>query len=163
MLNRKNEQGFIIILIPIIIIVVLVILFSSGNKDTDKTNDNSSSSAMESKKSNETMSQSDAELYCQDISLLGKYIDTSKVSVIDASNYNVQYQDDGATYDKDGYPIKDLQWTGKDKRADKDVRFNCWISGPKDKATLHWLSLSGMDLYGTANFESYDKDGKLIK
>ena len=109
------------------------------------------------------MSQSNTESYCQDLGLLGKYIDTSKVSAGNASNYNVQYQDDGTTYDKNGYLIKNLQWTVKDKSANKDINFSCWINGPKNKATSHWLSLSGMDVYGTADFESYDKDGKSIK
>lgn len=152
MSTRNNEQGFIVILIPIIIIVVLIIIFSSGGSNDDKQ-------ATDSNK-RETISQSDAESYCQDSALLGKYVDLGKVSIVSISNYNVHYQDDGATYDKDGYPIKTLQWTGKDKDADKDVRFSCWVSGPKDKTVLHWLSVDGEDLYGSGDFESYDKDGK---
>lgn len=153
--KRNNEQGFIVILIPIIIIVVLIIIFTSGGGNDDKQ-------ATDPNKK-ETISQSDAESYCQDSALLGKYVDLDKISVVSISNYNVQYQEDDATFDKDGYPIKSLQWTGKDKDVDKDVRFSCWVSGPKDSTTLHWLSVDGKDLYGSANFESYDKDSKKIE
>lgn len=153
--TRNNEQGFIVILIPIIIIVVLIIIFTSGGGNDDKQ-------AIDSNKK-ETISQSDAESYCQDSALLGKYVDLDKISIVSISNYNVQYQDDGATFDKDGYPIKSLLWTGKDKDTDKDLRFSCWVSGPKDNTTLHWLSVDGKDLYGSADFESYDQDGKKVE
>lgn len=152
--RRNNEQGFIIFLIPIIIVIILVIIFSSGG-------DENTENATESNKK-ETISQSDAESYCQDAALLGKYIDLDETSIISISNYNVQYQDDGATFDKDGYPIKTLQWTGKDNVVDKDIRFSCWVSGPKDETTLHWLSVDGVDLQGTADFDSYDTDGKKL-
>jgi|GEM_PF-2341369 len=155
MRNRKNsERGFIIILIPVIIIVVLVIIFSSGGSDDTKHTTQSDNK--------DTISQSDAESYCQDAALLGKYVDLDIVSIISTSNYNVQYQDDEATFDKDGYPIKDLQWNGKNNDTDKDMHFSCWVSGPKDKTTLHWLSLDNKDLQGSSNFESYDKDGSKL-
>lgn len=153
--KRNDEQGFIIFLIPILIVIVLIIIFASGGGNDEKQ-------ATESNRK-ETISLSDAESYCQNAALLGKYVDLDKTSVVSISNYNVQYQDDGATFDKDGYPIKTLQWTGKDKDTDKDIRFSCWVSGPKDNTTLHWLSVDGNDLYGTGNFESYDKDGKKVE
>lgn len=153
--KRNNEQGFIIFLIPIIIVIVLIIIFSGGG-------DGDTKQATESNKK-ETISQSDAESYCQDAALLGKYIDLDKTTVVSISNYKVQYQDDGATFDEDGYPIKTLQWTGKDNDANKDIRFSCWVSGPKDNTTLHWLSVDGRDLQGSADFESYDKDGARLE
>lgn len=152
--KRNNEQGFIIFLIPIIIVIVLIVIFSSGGGDDTKN-------ATESGK-RETISQGDAESYCQDAALLEKYVDLDKVSIVSISNYNVQYQDDESTFDKDGYPIKDLQWTGRNNDTDKDMRFSCWVSGTKDKTTLHWLSVDGMDLQGSADFESYDKDGQKL-
>lgn len=156
MKNKCNkEQGFIIFLIPIIIVIILIIIFSGGGDDN-------TNQATESKKK-ETIGQSDAESYCQDAALLGKYIDLDKTSVISISNYNVQYQDDGSTFDKDGYPIKTLQWTGRDNDTSKDIRFSCWVSGPKDNITLHWLSVDGRDLQGSADFETYGKDGKKIE
>lgn len=153
--TRNNEQGFIVILIPIIIIVILIIIFTSGGGSDDKQ-------AADSNKK-ETISQSDAESYCQDSALLGKYVDLDKISIVSISNYDVQYQDDGATFDKDGYPIKSLLWTGKDKDTDKDIRFSCWVSGPKDNTTLHWLSVDDKDLYGSTDFESYDQEGKKVE
>lgn len=150
--KRNNERGLIIFLIPIIIVIVLIIIFSSGGSDDKKQ-------ATESNKK-ETISQSDAESYCQNAALLGKYVDLDKISIVSISNYNVQYQDDGATYDKDGYPIKDLQWTGKNNDTDSDMRFSCWVSGPKDNTKLHWFSVDGKDLQGSGDFVSYDKDGK---
>ena len=153
--QHNNQQGFIIFLIPVIIVIVLIIIFSGdGNDDTNQ--------ATESNKK-ETISQSDAESYCQDVTLLGKHIDLDTTSVVSISNYNVQYQDDGATFDKDGYPIKTLQLTGKDNDATKDIRFTRWVSGPKDNTTLHWLSVDGRDLQGSADFESYDKDSEKLE
>lgn len=151
--SRNSEQGFIIILIPIIIIVILVIIFSSGNNDTKQAAESDNK---------DTISQSDAESYCQDVALLEKYVDLDKISIISVSNYNVQYQDDESTFDKDGYSIKDLQWTGKNNDTNKDVRFSCWVSGPKDSTTLHLLSVDGQNLEGSPNFESYDKDGNKL-
>jgi hypothetical protein len=151
---RNSEQGFIIFSIPIVIIIVLVIIFSSGGDDSTKQ-------ATESN-IKETISQSNAESYCQDTALLGKYIDLDTTSIVSTSNYNVQYQDDGATFNKDGYPIKNLQWTGKNNNTDKDMRFSCWVSGPVAQTTLHWLSVNNEDLQGSSDFESYDKDGNKL-
>lgn len=152
--KRNNEQGFIIFLIPIIIVIILIIIFSGGSEDANQANESNKK---------ETISQSDAEAYCQDAALLGKYIELDKTSIVSVSNYNAQYQDDGATFDKDGYPIKNLQWTSKNNDTDKDMRFSCWVSGPKDKTTLHWLSVDNEDLQGSGEFESYDNEGKKIE
>lgn len=149
---NKHQEGFVIFLIPIIIIVVLIIIFTSGGG-------NNTDQATKSDKK-ETIAQSDAESYCKDSALLGKYLNLDKISIISISDYNVQYQDDGATFNKDGYPIKNLQWTGKNKDTDEGIRFSCWVSGPKDKTTLHWLTANSEDLYGSADFEFYNKEGK---
>lgn len=150
--GNKHQEGFVVFLIPIIIIVVLIIIFTSngGNKTDQATK--------QDKK--ETITQSDAESYCQDSALLGKYLNLDKISIVSISNYNVRYQDDDTTFDKDGYPIKNLQWTGKNKATDEDIRFSCWVSGPKDETALHWLTANSEDLYGSADFEFYDKEGK---
>lgn len=150
--GNKHQEGFIIFLIPIIIIVVLIIIFTSGGG-------NNTDQATNSDKK-ETIAQSDVESYCQDSALLGKYLNLDKVSIVSISDYNVQYQDDGATYDKGGYPIKNLQWTGKNKDTNESMRFSCWVSGPKDGIVLHWLTADSKDLYGSADFEFYDKEGK---
>lgn len=150
--RNKHQEGFVIFLIPIIIIVVLIIIFTSGGGN------NKDQATKPHKK--ETITQSDAESYCQDSALLGKYLDLDKISIVSISGYNVQYQDDGATFNKDGYPIKNLQWTGKNKDTNEDIRFSCWVSGPKDETALHWLTANSEDLYGSADFEFYDKEGK---
>ena len=153
MRKRNDQQGFILILIPIIIIIILIMVFSSGKKDSNTINH---------KEQKQTINQSNAESYCQDTKLLEKYLNLNEVSVISVSNYNVQYQDDGSTFDKNGYPIKNLQWTGKDKNTDQDIRFSCWVSGSTNSTTLHWLTLDGKNLYGSANFESFNEDGKKV-
>ena len=108
-----------------------------------------------------TVSEDAAEHYCQDAGLLNKYIDSSKISTIYASNYNKKYTD-SFSYDKSGNPIWFIQWNGKNKSSNEAARFSCWISGSSDdNITLHWLSLDGVDLYGQAGFEQYDENGKL--
>ena len=106
-----------------------------------------------------TVSEDAAEYFCQDAGLLNKYVDSSKVSTIYASNYGKKYTD-SFSYDKNGNPIWFMQWNGKNKSTGEAARFSCWISGSSDTdITLHWLSLDGVDLYGQAGFEQYKEDG----
>lgn len=108
-----------------------------------------------------TVSENAAEHFCQDAGLLNKYVDSSKISTIYASNYGKKYTD-SFSYDKEGNPIWFIQWNGKNKSSGEATRFSCWISGDSDdNITLHWLSLDGVDLYGQAGFEQYKENGDL--
>lgn len=134
---------------------------------TKESSDNDTgSTATETPKSRHKVSQDAAEQFCQDANLLNKYVDSSKISTIYITNYNVRYTDSGS-YDKNGNPIWFFQWNGKNKSTDEAARFSCWISGSGDSSsdiTLHWLSLSGLDLYGSAGgFDSYREDGTKIE
>jgi cytoskeletal protein RodZ len=108
-----------------------------------------------------TVSEDAAEHYCQDAGLLNKYVDSSKISTIYATNYNKKYTD-SFVFDKNGNPIWFFQWNGKNKATNEPAGFSCWISGSSDSdITLHWLSLDGTDLYGQAGFEQYKEDGQI--
>lgn len=134
-------------------------LYYTYTKDSSSSDSESTSTKSEPEKSRYTVSEGAAEHYCQDAGLLNKYVDSSKISTIYISNYNKKYTD-SFSYDKNGNPIWYFQWNGKDKDSGEAVRFSCWISGTSDSdITLHWLSLSGQDLYGSSTFDSYKEDG----
>ncbi len=156
--GKEKKRGLIALsLIAFVIVVLIGAVSIGGNEKAETIQPKDKQSAIKL----ESASENDAERYCQDAALLGKYIDLNKVDIIDLGKYNVQYSDAGS-YDKQGRPIKILEWTGKTKENDETIRFSCWISGKKDNIQLHRLSMNGTDLYGSASsFESYDKDGKL--
>lgn len=135
------------------------------NSDTNVETETSESDAEQAATNTaklETVNEDEAEQFCQDAGLLKQYIDLDDYSIISIMNYNLKYLD-SYSYDKDGYAIKYLQWNGKNKDTHSDVKFSCWISGPKDSVTLHWMSIDGVDRFGSAGFESYDENGKLMQ
>lgn len=104
-----------------------------------------------------SLSESDAEKFCQDDNLtpiLTGNSEYSDVSMIDVWNYNKNYVDTG-DYDKNGYPIMILTWNGK--RDDSTIGFNCDVSGTKDNPELHYLSMGSETMRGNPDYKTYDK------
>lgn len=81
----------------------------------------------------------------------------SDVNMIDVWNYNKNYMDTG-DYDKNGYPIMILTWNGK--RGDSTLSFNCYVSGTKDNAELHYLSMGNEVMRGSSDYQTYSKNGE---
>lgn len=108
------------------------------------------------------ISQEAIEDYCQDAGLLQKYISLDDYAVIRITNYNV-YFDDMGTYDKDGRGIYLLEWNGTRKVDGEQVRFACWVgASSSDDIELYYLSLNGSALFGSIDFDQYDKAGDKI-
>lgn len=122
MTTVEKTIGIIGVILVVAVVVWAASALFSGNDDT-------------------TISQNDAERYCQDVSLLGKHIG-SDVSIVTIDGYNPHYTDTGEKAD-DGTPIMSLQWDGRDKEADTIVAFGCDVSGTKDGITLHSLRVNG--------------------
>ena len=162
-----------------VIALVIGIIFSDDSGDStsyqptdystvDDTSNNSEPTQeaidkpeQESTKVRYSVSENAAEHFCQDAGLLNGYVDSSKISIIYASNYNKRYTD-SFSYDKNGNSIKFIQWNGKSKSSGEAVGFTCWVSGSSDSdITLHRLVIDGNIVYGEV-FESYREDGSPI-
>ncbi len=118
----------------------------------------------ETVKTHYKVSESKAENFCKDKAIYSDKIDVSNLTVSDYSSsaYKETYQETGS-YDKNGNYEMQYSWQGKNKANGKSVSFNCFISGSSDDAIeLHWLSMSGVDLYGSAEYQSFDEDGKQL-
>lgn len=146
-MQKTNEQGFVVLLIPVVIILVVIIAIAASNnkQPTTKENNPLTSTAHSNQQS---ITESDAEAFCQDSALLGKYMDMSKVKIVDMANYNKYYSDAGEK-DANGTPLKILQWNGKIDGI--STLFVCTISGTADNIQLQGLSVGGQDLYTASN------------
>lgn len=152
----------------VIVVVILLVGIGAGGMTQTKNNGESklTDSSKEAKnKSDEkkdpriTIDESEAEQYCQDANLLGKYIDLNNYKVISVLDYNKQYGAFGGWYDGDGKDILYLRWNGKNKVTDSPVRFDCWISGTNDKIQLHRLVIDDNTVFDIAPTTVVDKDG----
>lgn len=165
--TKKLSKDQIYILIGVVAVLIIgVVIFQNNNKKEDEE-------PQLNKAGGYTLSQDDAENYCQDANLIGNYFDLSKIDVLaspmEADQPNNQYFPEDFGYDKDKNSIVHIIWRGWDKTADESLLFHCYVSGKdKDTAKLHNLSVvdakgTKVDLYGDLNFTKYDKDGKEIK
>lgn len=144
-MTRNNEQGFLPIILIIIAAFIIIAMLPKG----ESSNSDPQSAPAEQPQASQQpqpITENDAEKYCQDTALLGKYLDMSKVDVIDIGSYNKQYIE---TSDKaaDGSKTMMLTWNGKVN--DERTGFTCMVSGTKDNIKLHLLSVGGKDLYGS--------------
>jgi len=137
--------------VVVIFVVIVATASSDGSKNTNTDVDNPDEAVKEEVIDDGNISEHDAELFCQDANLLGKFLELDRISVIKMTDYNLQYVDGGAS-DADGTPIKLLSWNGKYKENDETIRFSCWVSGKKDDIKLMYLSVNNISLYGSLDF-----------
>lgn len=162
--NQLIKYTAIVIVVLVLLVIGWISSLLSGDESNSKNQNTETSQAAESEEPKSTeITESDAEKFCQDAALIGKHLRLKETAIISILDYNKHFLDDGATFAKDGTPIKMLKWNGKDKTTDELIGFNCWISGTPDKITLHSLSANGKELEGSLNFESYNKDGELLE
>lgn len=115
-------------------------------------------------KTHHKVSESKSENFCKDKVIYSDKIDIKNLTVSDysSSTYKETYQEIGS-YDKNGNYEMQYSWQGKNKTTGKSVSFSCFVSGSSDDVIeLHWLSMSGVDLYGSAEYQSFDIDGKQL-
>lgn len=109
------------------------------------------------------VSESASEYFCKD-QVISRHPQIGSIKVSDYfGNYKEFYNNDN-TFDKNGDYIIRYQWTGKNKQTDQSILFSCYVSGRSDSdVTLHYLSAGSLDLYGSLNFEEYNKDGQIVQ
>lgn len=145
------------VLIAVVIIGGLYIVATT--QKSSKTNEaaNSSQNGSVDKPKSTTITQSDAESFCQDeatIKVSGKQI---SVYTLDTKE---SFGTDTGEYAKDGTKIYYLQWNGKDRDSGDNVLFMCYISGTPKKMQFQSLTMNSISLDGTSDFQTYDKSGK---
>jgi len=102
--------------------IFIAIGMTGGDTSTNNSNtNNASTNETQEPTSTLAISESDAEVACQDANITLRYTDANNVSLIDIWNYNAQYSDNG-----DG--TANLRWNGKDKDSDSTVFFDCDLS-----------------------------------
>lgn len=109
------------------------------------------------------VSESASEYFCKD-QVISRHPQIENIKV---SNYFGDYKEfyeHDDTFDKDGNHIIRYQWNGKNKQTGQNIGFSCYISGKSDnEIILHYLSAGSLDLYGSLNFEEYNKDGQIVQ
>lgn len=131
--------------------VFWIILVLNITKITVPNNQNANNHSQS--KDSSTSDMSAAESYCQDASLLNKYINVNNVSIVSVFDYKPQYSDSGYV-DSSNRPIMILQWNGKNKDTGETLRFKCGTTSQKDNLELHWLRVNDSDLYKSAEFKA---------
>lgn len=109
-----------------------------------------------------SISESAAELFCQDAGLIGKYLNLNTTNIISILNLNEMFGDFSGWFDTDGNPILYVRWNGKNKLTDEEIRFDCWISGTDENIRLHRLSAGSEILEDISPVSIVDKNGTLI-
>lgn len=153
----KSVKIVIAVVVGLLFLFILIGMLSGGDSDNNTDNKTASGTSQLQDKANAdsepssgekvSLDESEAEKYCQDDNLtpiLSGNAEYSDVNMIDVWNYNKNYMEYGK--DKDGYPVMILTWNGKS--GDKTLSFSCYVSGPKDDPTLHYLSMSGETMRG---------------
>lgn len=109
------------------------------------------------------VSQSAAKQFCKD-QVISRHPQIGSVKVSDYFGDYKEFYNDDNTFDKNGDYIIRYQWNGKNKQTGQNIGFNCYISGKSDnEIILHYLSAGSLDLYGSLNFEEYNKDGQIVQ
>lgn len=162
----SKDQLYTLIGALVVVIIGIVIFQNNNNKQPDEE-------AQANKAGGYTLTQEEAENYCQDANLIGNYFDLNKIDVLasplKADQPANQYFPEDFGYDKDKNSIIHLIWRGWDETTDESLLFHCYVSGgSKDSIKLHNLSVvdangTKVDLYGDLNFTKYNKDGEEIK
>lgn len=128
-------------------IVFIAVLASSNKQEADE---------------NSGISQEMISDYCTNANITGKYI-PDYIKTVKIGGSPSQSGDFEGWYDRDKNMIKYYRWSGENKNTDKEVRFDCWVSGTdKDKLTLHRLSVDGNDLFNTTSLTVFDEHGNRI-
>ena len=160
MSKTEKTVGLVILaIVAIIIIAVAASIAGSGTGD-DAANDSQPSPSQEAGNDNSSgesgsrvsLSESDAEKFCQDDNLtpiLTGNSQYSDINMIDMWNYNKKYIEVGEE-NENGYPVMQLSWNGK--KGDDTVAFSCYVSGTKENTVLHYLSMDGETMHGDPNF-----------
>lgn len=146
-MQKTNEHGFVVLLIPVVIILVVIIAIAASNNKPPTIKENKPLTNT-THSNQQSITESDAEAFCQDSALLGKYMDMSKVKIVDMANYNKYYSDSGEK-DAAGNLVKVLQWNGK--IDGNSTLFVCTISGTAENIQLQGLSVGGQELYTAPN------------
>ena len=171
--TKPEDKKYIIIGGVVCAIIAVVAMFASNQNRPGETDINAETEVTTNQAGGYTLTQGEAEDYCQDAGLISQYLNLEKVdiyaSAFKADQPQNSYIADAFGYDKDGNSIVFVTWKGWDKTADEAITFRCYVSGKdKNSITLHMLhaseNYSGQDvyLYGSENFDHYDKDGNLI-
>lgn len=158
--------------------VILVVLVIGGIASMGEDRDLSSSTLSDTgvKKQEEMsstnslgghiVSENVATLYCEDASLIGKYLNLSDIDIVSLKvNYAHQYNIMDGWYDANKNSIVMIRWNGYDKISKQRIVFDCWISGEADdEIIVHWFSAAEdtgekIDMIGSSNFVYYDSNG----
>jgi hypothetical protein len=111
--------------------VVVLILFVVGffmnlgkpkTDDTSKT-DNVEKTVVETPKSTGAITENEAEIYCQDAALIGRYLNLSEINIIQLLDYGKHYSQN----DKGDRHSGTLIWNGEEEKTDRPLRFTCEI------------------------------------
>lgn len=172
--NNDNKKYIIIGCIVCVIVVCVIGYFNSKKPDQTETEKTTETEQVQTNEAGGyTLTQIEAEEYCQDANLISQYFNLQKIDIY-ASAFKVDqpknaYVPDMFAYDKDGNSIVYVTWKGWDKTTDEAIDFSCYVSGSdKNSITLHMLRVidyqSGQEayLYGDGHLEQYDKNGELI-
>lgn len=138
--------------------------FMEGLNSADNSGAAESSIQIEAQTKSEPkkFTESDADSYCTDANLVGRYLDLHNVNIL---NFGTQVQtgEFSGWYDADGNPIIYTRWTGRNKTNDAEISFDCWVSGKTaDKITLHKFNAGGVDFLNLTSTTVFDKDGVLV-
>ena len=147
--SNKKENPILGLIVIAIFVAIIFNAISGGKKSESSTKNTVETSQQQANSQTEVkqLSQSASEKYCEDASLLGKYTDLSKTSIVKATAYNNYFNDSGAKA-PNGNTIYDFQWNGENKETNESILFVCSVSGTDDNITLHSLAINGQVVYG---------------
>jgi len=161
-----NNENVIVggVIVGAIIIVAIVLLFTGFHKNNDvnmqKAANISQTAKTTSEKDTAQITQNDAEKYCENAGLLQNYVNVSKTDIVTLS-YAPVFIDSLGSYTKEGRPIYNLSWNGKNKDTGASVWFDCYVSRTKGgNIQLDRIGVDG-DYFDAHDF--YNKDGSVQK
>ena len=132
-----------ILLTIIFIIVGLAMIGVLTSKDVSREEN---ITIEDSPSSQKTLSQADISNYCQDVSLLKKYIDTDGINIIKILDYNEQYtliDDNTETGEKEHL----LLWNGEYESTGETIRFTCQVRELNGNPELLYLGMNGIPVF----------------
>lgn len=135
-----------------------------NNQDDTGTSAPGANEASQGSKSSEAkFGDSEAELYCQDAALVGKFLDLNNIDIFRIVDQNTQTGKFGWV-DANGNDIYYIRWNGKNKATEESIRFDCWVSGTSEEdVTLHRFEADGNRFVDTVETTVFEPDGSPVQ
>jgi len=147
---RLKKVGIVVaVIVGCCIIAPFLPKKDDGGSDTPKDSDKSAyQQAVENK--------------CQDAATVKRFVNSSDYDIINIAEYDEWYMDNQGYYTKDGAPLVNYRWIGKDKKADKKIAFDCWAAGDENNVEIYGYMIGDNQYLDWVDLDWYDKDGNLV-